>query len=371
MKVIFLTEDKKFIGGGAKSVRSLIIGLANYTDMEVVCLCQPSSSYIHDPEMKNVRIITTSQDWHIGWNLLWIKSLFSVNKILKKELTEDAYVITNNTGGAMMTAFLPRTNGREIYVNRGGFLEGLVGKVVQWRIRSKRIYYTICVSSMQQSMIKSHCPNISNIRVIHNGIIPPDKPMNFPLMKGKTVQISVVGAISKNKNQETGVKMLKLLLDEGFDVNLNIFGIASTEQDKLAQKDLEKLIDDLQVRSKIRFYGYQSQEIIFSNTDILVSFSLSEGFGRTLVEAQLNKRPVIAFRGARGPIDITDDGLYGFLVQECTPTAYARVIKFILSNDDEVRFNTEAAYHYAMNNFTEKIYVENYYNFFKSLDIKN
>lgn len=99
---------------------------------------------------------------------------------------------------------------------------------------------------------------------------------------------------------------------------------------------LEKELKDLAKKLKIE------KEVIFSGSiinpyeilpcfDILVSSSLSEGFGLNILEAWAYDIPVI-FTKCGGPEEIIDDGKNGFLVKKREPNEIAKKILYLLEN---------------------------------------
>lgn len=367
MKLLFILESLTIEGGMTHSVMQLMTLLSKKENIEIACVCQPSSDYAKDNHKSGFKRLVTKHDWHIGYNYKWIRALKEVRGILKVHYDEQTYVITNDVGGCLMLLLSSFVNGKIIYINRGGNLSGYVGRVVRWMINSRRIFYTICTSSMQEQMIRTKCPNVRNTIVIHNGISLPSKEYTTPSFNSDVLKLSTVGYIASGKNQEVGVKLVKNLRDKGIKAELNIFGAAKSKGDIAYMEYLRSIITRNRVGDYVKFFGYQNQETIYRETDILVSFSLSEGFGRTLVEAIFRKKPIIAWRGAKGPIDITANGQFGFLTEENTAEAFEEKIAYILNHKNTMNEYLQNSYQFAVENFTESIMIENYYKFFNSL----
>jgi len=72
----------------------------------------------------------------------------------------------------------------------------------------------------------------------------------------------------------------------------------------------------------------------YYHADVVVLCSENEGFGMTLVEAQLCGRPVIGTRSG-GITDIIEDGTSGILVEPGRPRELADAIEFLLVDIDE------------------------------------
>ena len=115
---------------------------------------------------------------------------------------------------------------------------------------------------------------------------------------------------------------------------------------------VDMILPSSKIKPYINFCGFVSGENLFAETDILISFSRTEGFGRSLVEGMLRRKPIIAWRGAGGPIDITDNGKYGHLVESNNADAYFKVVCSLLDNPSFNKNNVEAAYNFAYTQFT-------------------
>ena len=93
----------------------------------------------------------------------------------------------------------------------------------------------------------------------------------------------------------------------------------------------------LGVRHAVHFTGQRTDiRELLSVTDIAVSASSHEAFGRTVVEAMAMARPVVATRSG-GPDDVIVDGETGYLVPTGSPDALAGAIVRIWSDPASAR----------------------------------
>ena len=364
--LIFLMEYDMLTGGMIQSVVSLIKGLS-LLDYNISLVCMPESAISEIPFNNNVNVITTKRKkWYTQKNtpLKTFLTSFEIYLLIRKQL-KDSVVISNDLGASFLISCFP-TRAKEIFVCRGGRFTGVAGKLIKYKIKHS-IYWTIATSTFQMNFIKQNCGAIDNVRVIHNGLKLPETDIPLPILTPDDLKISVVGYIAPDKNQAEGVKMIKKLRDRGINAYLNVFGTIECEVDELYDKELQLLIDKLDVRDYVYFHGFASQDDIYSKTDILISFSYAEGFGRTLVEAMFRNRPVIAYRGAGGPVDITDNGRVGHLVEANNAEEYANVIIKILEDPKKEYENIRKAKDYSLSHFTEDIMTERYDEFLKSI----
>lgn len=78
---------------------------------------------------------------------------------------------------------------------------------------------------------------------------------------------------------------------------------------------LKLLVKSSGIEDRIEFFGYQNDMSEFYNSiDCLVSSSLAEPFGRVVIEAMVNLKPVILGSNI-GACDIIEDGINGFIYE--------------------------------------------------------
>lgn len=132
----------------------------------------------------------------------------------------------------------------------------------------------------------------------------------------------------------------------------------------------EKLAEDLGVSEKVIFAGYQSDvHLFYRMMNVFALVSAREAFGLVLAEAMLNKLPVIATK-VGGMKYIVDDRISGFLVEPFQIQEIKEKLEIFYTDESLKNQMGEAGYFKAMNNYTEKIYVNNIENLYVKL-IKN
>jgi glycosyltransferase involved in cell wall biosynthesis len=105
---------------------------------------------------------------------------------------------------------------------------------------------------------------------------------------------------------------------------------------------------------RIIFEGHVAHDQIgayYERAAVLVSASLSEPFGISLVEAMMHRRPVVATR-VGGMMDTVDDGHTGFLVDPANPSALANAICEVLKDHERALQMGEAGRKKAVEKFS-------------------
>lgn len=260
----------------------------------------------------------------------------------------------------MSMYFLPK---KEIFVSHGGNYKER-GKqfasnsgitfIIAKQYSFKRVSRFVAVSDSQRENLANNAKvKRSKITVIPNSIMPVRRAF---IASNKT-RLSMVGYIKPLKNQLEVLKSLSLLKEEGFDVCLNIFGSISNSE---YFNQLETYIRENKLENDVKFWGYvDNKELIYSNTDILISASFHEGFGLTLVEAMSCGVPTIAYIGAEGPATIIKNKKNGILVERNSYECYSEAVKLYIQNKllteiicKEAALDYEA--HYNIKNMVEK-----------------
>lgn len=109
--------------------------------------------------------------------------------------------------------------------------------------------------------------------------------------------IIYIGSIKTQKNTEQSIELVRLLKAKGLDVHLNIVGGI---QNMLTYERCEKLINDYDLGSQVSFLGvlHQSQLAnVISCSDLNISVSLWETFGRGIIEGLAGGLPTVVLNG--------------------------------------------------------------------------
>ena len=122
------------------------------------------------------------------------------------------------------------------------------------------------------------------LRVNRNKIVNIENPDNT------TVKLLFVGRLEKQKNLTMLTKVIKLLVEHKYSIQVNIVGEGS-QKDWFA-RDLNKH----EILNYVYFLGYIPHEKmyeIFAEADIFIMTSLYEGYPRVLMEAAASGLPIV------------------------------------------------------------------------------
>lgn len=238
--------------------------------------------------------------------------------------------IVNDIFSHILLSFylLPKT---EIFVSHGGDYKRSgkiyasnsgISAIIAKNYSFKRVDRFVAVSGTQKTnLITNAKVDSKKIVVISNSVCPIERVTNT----SASTRVSIVGYIKPLKNQLEVIKAIDILRKDGIEVVLNIFGsVASPEYNKI----LQDYISENNMSNQVVFWGFiEDKNLIYSNTDILISASYHEGFGLTIIEAMSCSIPTIAYQGAEGPSSIIKNDETGILVDKNQCNYYANAIK--------------------------------------------
>ena len=171
--------------------------------------------------------------------------------------------------------------------------------------------------------------------IIPNGI--EDNYINFRnnniQHKDDFINLLYVGAMYKERGIIDLILAVKLLLNKGYKVKLNLVGIFI---ENIFEKQIHKLINENNLITNIDFYGTKIDNgkwDVFLKSDIFCfpSYVPSETFGLVLVEAMQFKLPIVATNWNGIPY-VIENNFNALLVNVNKPEDIANKIEFLILN---------------------------------------
>ena len=174
-------------------------------------------------------------------------------------------------------------------------------------------------------------------------------------MNDEVFLIGIVGRINPMKGQDILINAFAKVLDVYDACRLLIVGEMESEDlnfsDQAYIKNLRSLVEKLNISGKVFFTGYRNDMAdVYEALDLLVSSSLSESFGKTILEAMILGKPVIAAKVGGVP-ELVIDGITGRLVSPGNISELARVILELINDRKLAAGLGNNAKEYALKNF--------------------
>jgi glycosyltransferase involved in cell wall biosynthesis len=158
--------------------------------------------------------------------------------------------------------------------------------------------------------------------------IPPgvDLALFLPGKKTQYVQLIYFGGLRKYKRPEYALKVYKELYSEIPNLKLIITGegpLLSTMRDEVKNKNY-----DIEFLGKV---DYKELSEIIRESWINLHFSITEGWGYSILESSASGTPTVALR-VPGVVDTIQDNFNGFLVKDIDE--FKVKILYIVRNED-------------------------------------
>lgn len=363
--IIFPIEFNHFTGGMLHSVMDLAEELTlNYN---VYILANKDAEVFN--RGSNLNYLTLEKPFCVSIHSPWrtLITYFEIRKLLCDFNENDTLIFTNNVGSELLLSgfgFFSIKFDR-VFVSRGGDYKGKTGYILKIGFRSAKAF--IATSSYQSKVLQDIGILKDKIKVIHNGINIQVDIDSYQFSRSGKIHLSIVGYISENKNQILAVEILKILLEKGYDVVLNIFGVAFSKTDKEYEKKLLSKINELNCADNVKFLGFKTNiNEIYQNTDILLSCSLSEGFGRVVAESMAFGVPCIGLKESGGLCDIITNDVDGFLTNT-DKFEISKIIEVLIENEEIRNCISQNALIKYKTKFTKDIMCDKYDKFIKEL----
>lgn len=211
---------------------------------------------------------------------------------------------------------------KHIYMNNSKWYKNPIGKLVYFtsKLADSIVIESYSEKSLIEKSLQTKVPE--NYIVIHLGVIDSYKPKNRK--SSQTVFVST-SRLVRDKGIEELIKAYKLISNK--DTKLLICG------DGPKSEYFKTQVDDT---NSIEFLGHVDDiNNVLQNVDILVHPTYHEGFGLSLVEAEMFALPIIASNVGSIP-EIVKDGVSGLLIPSRNVDELAKAMN-TLASDQELR----------------------------------
>lgn len=197
---------------------------------------------------------------------------------------------------------------------------------------------TIVVGNSEASIhaLRAHRRD-EDVRVVHNfiDVEPFDRAIDIrqQFFPDAPLVVGFVGVFRPEKGIEYFLDMARLLLDKRPNVRFLAVGGESAVEDIGWFDRMRAHAQAIGLGSRIHFTGSRTDiPDLMRSIDVLVVPSLSEGFGRVIVEANAAGVPAVGADAAGIP-EVIEDGVTGYLVPPRDPQAMASVVERLLADE--------------------------------------
>jgi glycosyltransferase involved in cell wall biosynthesis len=323
MKILFINH-MGFLGGGEKSMLTLMQGLQDDGRHQILLLAQPGELINRARELgfsafeysfSGIRRTLNPITWfrglmNLGTGISNIREIISGNDI--------DLVHANSLKAAIMGGMAARRSGTPLVFHTRDFLPAGIwrGALVAW---AYKLSSRIIANSKSVAQVYGKDPG-RKVSVVYNYVEPPELkagkapgkiraengcPVNAPL-------IGYSGRIHPAKGLETLLTGFAHILNVLPEAKLWIVGGVMPGEEQYLE-GLKTAAKKMKIEDSIKFFGWRGDALeLMSCFDVLVVPSQREPFGRVTVESMMLGIPVVA-TASGGTLEIVEDNKTGLL----------------------------------------------------------
>src|SRR5690625_1561391 len=186
-------------------------------------------------------------------------------------------------------------------------------------------------------------------------------PAEISLFENRSNIILAVGTLTHNKNFIDLIKAANKIKEKLKNWQIFICG------EGVEKEFLQNAINEYALQDIVILKGHVfDMQALYNNAKLLISTSLSEGFGRTMTEALSYKIPVIAYDCKCGPKEIIADKVNGFVIPFSYEVLAEKISELI---DDEKKLQSFSKHSYDdLNKFDNERIMQEWVTFYKEIN---
>ena len=318
MKVLQLASGDLWAGAEAV-VHELVQGLKKQPEIELVAVFLNNGQLAHKVEALGVAVHILDES-----SLSFIELVRNLRGIVRDRSPD---IIHSHRYKENLLACLASCGSRRIILvaTQHGMPEVALGRqtlkdrlrtVLFFRLLSCRFDRTVAVSDeMRQKLLSSYTFSSKHLTVIHNGISVLDGNLTE---KKRRLVIGSAGRLFPVKGYELLVEIAARVVRESNDADFILAG------DGPQRAALEKAIARHGLQRRFKLPGHVEDMVSFyRGLDVYINTSVHEGMPMSILEAMGYGLPVIVPKAGGFP-EVVEHGRQGYLVEERSPTAFAR-----------------------------------------------
>lgn len=187
---------------------------------------------------------------------------------------------------------------------------------------------TVNSPSVARHMVSAEAVPLSQIVVVPNFVEIPSGVSSLPAQTHSHVTMGMVSRLTPVKRHDVALKAIRILVDEGHDVRLEIIGEGPNKA------VIEQCISDLALGDRVALLGEKrGGATLHLGFDISLATSDSEGSPNSVLEAMAAGRPVVA-TDVGGTRDVLRSGIDGMLVPPGDPMAVAAALRPLVQSSE-------------------------------------
>lgn len=310
MKICFVVQtfDKRDRGGVLRVVSQLANLLIHSYEVEIIGFGEISeNAYLLDPSIKltalNLKKYNTSF-YENYKKIAWFKEAYLK---IQPHLNDEVIWITSSPPISLLFSYLKFKN-KKMKVIGCDHTSTIYKKkpIIQW-VRNLLLSKLDVMVGLTPQDTQYYLDHGINSICIPNGI----DLAKVKELKNSRKHLIYVGRFNAEKQPFKAVDLFAGSSLYGTDITLKMYGHGDYED------ELEQYVLDKGYSKYIKIIkGETDPDVIYKDAFALILTSKIEGFGLVLLEAMARNIPCLSFKIPYGPINIIEEGLNGFFVDE-------------------------------------------------------
>ena len=261
------------------------------------------------------------------------KDLFHVFKPSYRYFKKEAFDVIFLEGyysGLLLSGLQMIFKSEFIFVDHGALMNQLQDRKVTimrfWASKLCRRTITLTERNRIDYIHKFHLPE-EKVKCIYNWIdLKKQKTINYNIHSKKIIS---VGRFGKEKGFDQLIEAFSIVVKKHPDWQLDIYGDGET------MPLIKEMIQEKNIENNVHLPGMKRNVMErYPDYAMYVLPSYREGFALVLLEAKLNKLPIVSFDIIAGPGEIIRDPVDGLLIPPKDINAMAEAICYLIENDD-------------------------------------
>jgi glycosyltransferase involved in cell wall biosynthesis/peptidoglycan/xylan/chitin deacetylase (PgdA/CDA1 family) len=375
MTLMIITDILVDMGGSERNIFQLAHGLREKGHRIIIC-SKKSGDVLEQLHRDGFDVIDLNITRIYGWHGL--KTLLKLIKTVKSE--DVSVLLSYHKTSDLMGALISKITGIPVISSRRdmGFLEDSKDLVVYRLINPHFSAITTVSKAVKDRITESQKVNPDKTFVIYNGIESMDPVYGSLNDSGTTIRedndkglkICCLGALKYIKGQKILIEAARIVLKEEPSVR---FFLAGNPDDPSYYSELMTVIKSCGLESAVTYLGKidpDKVQKLWSDMDIAVCPSLSEGMSNAILEAMAAGKPIIATAVGGNP-EVVKNDINGYLVPPNNPDALAATLLRLIRNEEAMNIMGQESYKLASTEFSLHLMYNKYEDLMKLAIIKN
>jgi len=261
-----------------------------------------------------------------------VLNFFKLSKFIRKNKID---IVHGNDLRINLTWSLPTRLSSAVYI---WHQRSLMSPSVLWKTSVLLANHFITISDYVHQSLPSNIPeskktlilNPFNIKNTYDRSVSRKWLNELYDIPKNSILLGYIGRLVYWKNVDFLINCFKEYINKN---NLQLHLVIVGPGDNEYINDLKQLVHKLEINNIVTFTGFNSEpNRVISAFDLMIAPSDREPFGRTLVEAMIQKTPVLAAKGG-GHSEIINNGITGRLYDHCNIDNFVSQCDLYVNND--------------------------------------